>query len=431
MRSLLALLVAFALLAGAAGAQEVLTLQEAAASTVARHPDLQAAESRVAGAEARADAARAAFYPTLDAGIGANHSEASGSSGSGLTVTRAGGNTNYSIGFTGRQTVFDFGRRRSRVRAADETLQASLDDLEDTRQALLLTVSEAYFGVLREAAGVEIQEDNVRNAEELLRQAQGFYEAGTRARIDVTRAESDLANARVLLIQAQNLERRARVALGTAMGLPDAIESPLAVQGLPVPEWDVEEAFQAATGFRPDVLAARDRLEAARARVNLAVAEYRPTIDASGQYRMSDSDFPPEQNSWNLGMDISVPILSYPTLQAAVAEAEAAVSEQEALLASLLLRVRREVADQVLNVRASREAVEAADAGRKAAEDNHALASERYRVGVGSSIEVSEAQRLLVQARSQYAQARVDLELSLARLYRSTGTLDEGVLAAP
>lgn len=406
-----------------------LTLAEAADAAVRLHPDLDAAASRVLQARARADAARAGFYPTLSANVGATHSESSGGRTSGLNVVRSGGATSYVTGVSGRQTVFDFGRRRSRARAADRNLEATQEELEGTLQDLLLEVAVSYFTVLREESSVLIQRDNVRDAEERLRQARGFYEAGTRARVEVTRAEADLAGARLSLIQAENAEMKARVLLGTAMGLPASVEVALARVSLPARVPTMEGAVALAGDFRPDVRASRERLDAAVARVNLAAAEYRPTVDARGSYQVSDTEFPQKQNNWNLGMDISIPLFNEPTLGSALREAEAARAEQDALLESLMLKVRRQVGENLLDVQEARERQEAATVGVRSAEDNFSLASERYRVGVGSPIEVSEAQRLLVAARSQLSQAGFDLEVALARLHRSMGTLTLPLLA--
>lgn len=414
----------------------VLTLPEAAASALRLHPDLDAARSRVRGAEARADGARAAFYPTLSATAGVTHNESGGSRAGSATLIQTGsqaqireegayrGSTSYSMGLSGSQTVFDFGRRRSRARAADRSLQATREDLEGTVQDLLQGVAVAWFGVLREERSVLIQRDNVRDAEERLRQARGFYEAGTRARVEVTRAEADLASARLSLIQAENSERKARVLLGISMGLPDPVEGPLAETVLPSEVPSVDEAMVRAADHRPDLAAAWELLDAARARVNLAAAEYRPSLDARGNYQMADTDFPTRQNNWSLGMSVSFPVFNEPTLGSALQEAEAARDEQEAKLAALVLQVRREVQENLLSVREARERMEAAAVGVRSAEENFALASERYRVGVGSPLEVSEAQRLLVAARSQEAQAGFDLEVALVRFHRSTGILD-------
>ncbi|MBI3927566.1 MAG: TolC family protein [Armatimonadetes bacterium] len=401
----------------------VLTLVEAARQAVSRHPDLAAARGDLEAGEARAIGATAPYYPVVTASAGRDTSRSSSDTTGGLTVIRSGTNDLYSAGFQARQRLLDFGQTRSQVVTAEHRIRALQNELEDTLQQTIFEVVQAYFQVQREAAAIEINLDNVRNAEVQLQQALGFWEAGTRARIEVTRAEADVATARLGLIRAENAEKKARLVLGTAMGLAGSVQDRLAQESLAQPDWDAEEAYALARGRRPDLLAADAQVAAARSAVNEAAAQYRPTIDATGSYFWRDDVFPPEQFSWSVGVDLQVPVFNEPALGAAVGEAEANLAATAARRDALALDVNREVGGELLSLREAQESLQAAAVATRAAEESHFLASERYKVGVGSSIEVSEAQRVLVQARSQELQARFDLQIALARLYRSTGTL--------
>jgi outer membrane protein TolC len=412
----------------------VLTLREAAQKALETHPDLRLASADVESALARALQAQGPFYPTLRSTLSTTWSGQVvpvnlGVGPAFLVDTRTSTDQNYGVSFAARQTLADFGRRHYAARAADLGVQASRADYQTSRQSLLLQVAESYFTVLREARGVEIQQANVRTAEERLRQAEGFYEAGVRARIDVTQAQSDLARARVSLIQAVNAERRARVVLGTLMGLPGAVEQPLADLALADPAWTAEEALQRALKLLPSVAAARARIEAAEASRQSALAEYRPEITAGANWAFND-DRPLgfDKRTWSVTVDVSVPLFVEPTLRAGVAQAQAALERARAQYDSLLLSVRQDVSEGVLKVDEARERLKAAQAAREAAQENFRLASERYRVGVGSQIEVSEAQRQLVEAGSGEVQARFDLQISLARLLFAVGALEPEAL---
>ena len=290
-------------------------------------------------------------------------------------------------------------------------------------QTLLLRVAESYFLVLRTHQDVEINKENVRNAEVQVGRAKGFYEAGTRAKIEVTRAESDLATAQVGLIAAQNSEQKAVTAFLTSLGTPDAGPVGLLEARLLAPSWTRSEAVKRAADTRPDLQAAFARVEAAAARVRNAQAQYYPSLSASYSYAWSEAYFPPSPYNWNVGMSLNIPLFNEPALGAGVQSAEAQRVQAEGNQELLALQVQQQATEAWLNLQESRSRAEAAQVALRSNEENYRLASERYNVGVGSSLEVSDAQRLLIQARSQEVQARFDVQLSIARLYRQVGNL--------
>lgn len=405
-----------------------LTLSQAALVAMRNHPELKVSDAQIQAAAARVDLATAPWYPTITGRSSFNYSEAQSAAAGGQQVIRVGFTRNYSMGMTLNQQLFDFGRTRNNVNAAASTLAAVEEDRNGVYQDLMLRVAEAYYQVLREQQSVAINSDVVRNAEIQLLRARGFYEAGTRARIEVTRAEADLATARVSLIQAQNAENRARVLLGTAMGVAQPAVADLVETNLADPDWSTERSLAYAALNRPDVAALRYRTDASNSQLKLARVQYFPTIGTSYNYAWADDIFIPQPYNWSVGVTMSMPILNEPTLSSQVAVAEAALKENQSRQEVLALQVRREVSDAWLNLHAARQGALAAQVARAAAEENYRLAAERYQVGVGSSIEVSDAQRQLVQARSQEVQARFDTQLALARLYRATGTMGIDVM---
>ncbi|MEW6279672.1 MAG: TolC family protein [Candidatus Eremiobacterota bacterium] len=421
------ILLALCLVLLPAAAEPPLTLGEAARSALERHPDLRVAQADVVLSEVRRDRAGAPYYPSLSGTVGVSHSESVGNSG-GVNITRVGDFETYGVGFQARYTVADFGRRSNASKAAEEGVVAAQDDYLNTRQELLLTVVDAFFNVLREQESVEIQTENVANARARLEQAQAFVEVGVRAKIEVTRAQTDLAQAELGLIQARNAELRARTNLAAAMGVGEPVTAPLSDSRLNDPQWEVETAYARALKTRPDVLAILARVESARASVRAAEADYNPSLAASASYNLRDQMFFPIARSWNVGLDLTFPIFNEPTLWAAVAEAEGQLVRLQAQQDALLLEVRRQVTEAVLNLQESRERLKASVVASASARENFRLASERYQVGVGSALEVSDAQRVLVEAESQEAQARLDLERAIARVYRNTGTLEPDLL---
>ena len=119
---------------------------------------------------------------------GQTSSGASGQTSSGTSGTSSSATDTYTSQANLNLTLYNFGKREGTVQAARETVDATREDFSTTTQDIVLSVKQAYYTYLGTQALVRVRQDTVRNRELLVRQAQGFYEVGTRARIDVARA---------------------------------------------------------------------------------------------------------------------------------------------------------------------------------------------------------------------------------------------------
>lgn len=402
---------------------ERLSLKSALRRALTQHPDLVQALANIEADEFGVTISTSSYYPKFDFSASAGQSGSEGQPG-GTNVVRTGLQRSYGLGIRLSQQLLDFGRTRLRVKIQELELASTRLAYIQLRQAVINDVVQAYFNLLRQAQAIEVGLENVRNAELLLEQAQGFLEAGTRAKIEVIRAEADLATARYDLVRAQGAYGRALAALASALGedeLPRELPEPVA---LPIPDWDVDQVRALARRGRPELLIAGLRVAQAEARVGAARAEYYPTISANAGYNWSDTIFPPVNTSYNVGISLSVPILNEPELSATVNQAIANLKAATASLESSELQVVQGATEALYTLREAQGSAESAGEGLRAAEETFRLASERYRVGVGTSLEVSQAQKDLVQARSVELQARYDVQTAIGNLLQMTGQLD-------
>lgn len=404
-----------------------LSLEEALRRALSNHPDLKIAMANIESQEFGVTASTSPRYPRFSASASAGQSGSSGQLG-GLDVIRTGIQRSYGFGISLSQQLLDFGRTHYQIKIAELELASSRLAYLQIRQTVINNVVQAYFNLLREAQGIEVALANVANAELLVEQARGFLEAGTRAKIELIRAEAGLANSKLLLMQSQGGYGRALASLATALGesqLPQEMPEPFS---LTLPEWDVDQVRSLARRQRPDLITQSLRVAQADARIRAARAEYYPTISLGAGYNWSDNVFPPVNTSYNVGLNLSVPLINEPALSSAVGMAEANLKAAKANLESVELSVVEEATSALYTLREAVGSSEAATEGLRFAEENFRLSSERYRVGVGDSLEVSEAQRLLVEARSLELQARYNVQTAIGNLLRATGQLDGAVL---
>ncbi len=395
-------------------ASPVLTLEDALARARA-HPLTAESQAQLAQASARTREAFAGFLPA--GSVNATASRATGN------LTRAAESeatsSFYSANVNVQVPIWDFGRTLGHVRAARASTSAAEADLSVTRQDVATQVRVAYFGALAAEALVKVADDTIAQMLKHLEFAKASFEVGRRTRFDVTRAEVDLSNARITKIQADNGVATTRAALSAAIGEPvgDArLEvRPQAEAPDPRPEEAVERALRA----RPELTALDLRLRAADASLASARSAWFPVLAAAGQYGWAGEA--PLVHNWQVAMTLSWPFLNGGADAARVAEQRGAVEQTQAAHAAEVLQVRADVeqaAFAVIEAHARRDASQVLVAQ---AQENLELAEGRYQAGVGSIVELTDAQAALTSARAQQVRAGYDLATARARLTRAIG----------
>jgi outer membrane protein len=409
-------------------ASGLLTLDEAINLALTHQPTLLAAHGNAASQEALVGEARAPLLPQLSVTSGytqqTNNSfprpQFQGSSSSSTTESNR-STGNYSNALSLQQLIFDFGKTGNQLRAARENLNASRFDIDTTRQTIVLNVKVAYFGLLAARHLLEVQEETVRQSKEHLDQTQGFYQAGTRTRFDVTNAEVTLTNARLDLIKAKNAVRVGEVTLANAMGVPDqtvgALEELLEFQKMDIKE---DQAVNEAIAHRPDLKSVEAQRRSAEASVRSAQRGYFPVLSGNADYTYRGQNFPLTWN-WDVGATLSVPIFSGLLTQSQVAQARADAIVADANVEALRQTVLLEVRQAYSNLIDAEERVKTAEVVVEQAQENLDLANGRFQAGVGTSVEQTDAQVQLTNAKTDRLQALFDYRVAAAALERAMG----------
>jgi outer membrane protein len=410
----------------AASAGRVLTLEGALAIARA-HPRVAQATAAAAQASARTRQAFAGFLPT--GAVSATYGKTSASGGAGTIVLTPGGTTAlsgsgvddlYAATANVQAPIWDFGRTLESVRAARASEDASRSDLTAARDEQDFQVAQAYYAALASDALVSVADDTIVQMNRHLAFAQGSFEVGSRTRFDVTRAEVDLANARIQKIQADNGRASSRAALAAAIGedLGDArIEEPAAREE---PDPDPREVVARALRGRPELAALDRRVAAADAAAVAARDAWYPTLGASGQLGWRGSDFPLSR-TWQVLGTLTWPFLNGGADVARAAEASAVVDAAHAARDAEVLQVKLDAEQAALAAIEARARRDVSKVLVTQATENLELAEGRYQAGVGSIIELVDAQAALTSARAQRVRGGYDLSTARARLARTVG----------
>jgi outer membrane protein TolC len=412
----------------------ILTLDEAIRIALDNQPRIRAAQERVKAQQAVVGQAKSAYYPSITF----NNTYRS-SLVSGTTSTSQDAFDFFSSVSNINWTIYDFGRREGIVREAKDTVDSRRFAERTSVDDVILDVMRLYYTSLAVKALVRVREDTLKDRELLVRQARGFFEVGTRPKIDVVRAESGLFAAKADLIAAQNGVKIAWAELRNAVGVEDfpvrpqaedaLLEKPLTLLAKELdiikPEMTLEKAQETAFDSRPELKDFAAQVRAQDAVIAVARAGHLPDISFFGQYGRRNTsrsgDTFPLQEIWQAGITIEIPIFSGFETTYEIEEALRDYKEIKAREEETRQQIALEVERSYLNVIAATERTKATEAEVKAGTENLDLANGRYRVGVGSIIEITEAQVINTEAQTNLIQSLLDHTIAEADLARAIG----------
>jgi TolC family type I secretion outer membrane protein len=392
---------------------ENLSLQKCVEIALERQPAIRAAANSRVAAESRVGEAKAGYYPQINlSGVYTQARPMPASPG----FPRYQSYQQYSANATLSQTIFDFGKTPALVDAQKYGAEAAGYDEENARNSIVYGVNVAYYSYLQSRRNVAVGRETVSQFKNHLDVARSSFEVGTRPRYDVTKAEVDLSNAKLALIHAENYQRLAKLNLDNAMGVSadyDIVDD-LSFQKVGI---SAEDAVIKAIQNRPDLRALEARTNAAEESVEAAKSGYYPSLSGSAQYSVGDS----LPDGWNVGLTLTVPFFSGFSTVYTVRESRANREVLSSNAEQLRLSVYNDVQQAYLSMMEAEEKIPSAELSVKLARENMEIAEGRYKEGVGTPIEVTDAQVTFSNARTAQIQSLVDYKLSRAALEKAIG----------
>lgn len=407
-----------------AHAADSLTLAQAEAIAVKNHPQVAAALLNALAANQVTVEARAPYYPNLFASITAagapdNTRLAAGQINNPIIYNRLGS------GFTVSQLITDFGRTSNLVAQSSFRAEAENDNAAATRAQVLLQVNQAYFAALRTKAVLTVADQTVAARQLVVDQVTALAASKLKSGLDVSFANVNLAEAKLLLASAQNEMEAAFADLSAALGYPDHHTFHLAEEPLP-PALDPDANALTAEALRerPELAAYRAQQQAALKFVAAERALAYPSIGVVASAGAIPGHEDTLRGSYGaLGLNVNIPIFNGHLFSARRAEADYRARAAEQNVKDLENRIARDVQVAWLNAgtayqRLGLTAELLAQAGK--ALD---LADARYHIGLGSIVELSQAQLAKTSAEIAATSARYDYQLQRAVLAYQAGEI--------
>ncbi len=404
-----------------------LNLEQCLAIALKYHPTLLVSLATVEASKARIEQALANYYPQVNFNTAYSNSTYN-SFGAGPFLVGKTHNWTfydfYTVGPTLTQMIYDFGRTPNTVKITRENTKASEQDFITTKQTVVLNVKQAYFGLIQSHRLLKVAEDTVRQIQEHLNQAKAFFRAGTVPEIDVAQAEVDLANAELAQIRARNGLQVAQVTLNNAMGLRQDLSFPIEdTLEFKKSEITLQEILQAAYQQRPEILQLKARQLSQEATVKVAQASYYPLLSGNAGYLYRGIH--PNDLYWDMtvGATLTIPIFSGFSSPNQVAEARATLKNLQAQEETTRQNIRLEAEQAYLSLKEAEESVRVSEKALAQAERKYGLATGRYRVGVGSPLEVTDAEVSLANARVNSIQSLAGYKIAEARIEKAMGSV--------
>jgi outer membrane protein len=406
-------------------APEKLTLKQAEQVALTNHPQIQIATNRATYAQEEVRQTRSAYYPVAVGNLTAVDSQENSRITAG-EINSPHVFTKYGNGFAVNQLLTDFGRTQELVKSSSLHAQAQQERVVTSRQDVLLGVDRAYFGVLRSQALLRVAEETVKErrfvTDQVITEAKNQLKSG----LDVSFAQVNLSQAQLLLIQTQNDLEASYADLSVALGYPEPRTFQLAEEALPgQPPSDWPALIAEALRERPELISQRLEVNSAQSYATAERDLWFPTVSAVGVAGLT-----PVQGTGldsaryaAAGVNVNIPIFNGHLFDALRGQAQAETRAQQQYLRDLTDSITRDVRRAWLDAQSAYQDLSVTEQLLDEAQKALSLAQARYKLGLSSIVELTQAQLNETSAEISEASAKYDYQTQMSVLNYQIGAL--------
>ncbi|MDR3706993.1 MAG: TolC family protein [Capsulimonadaceae bacterium] len=441
---------------GGAAGPVTLSLPEAIAMALNSSSALQIANRALQRDASRIQVAKDAGGPRAGASIQATHFDTA-------TVIEFGGQhilvvpqDNVEYGFNASLPIDITGQIKAQTDVA--RLQALSDRFgrDAVFNSLVFSTQSAYFGLLRAQHQVQVAEASLANAQAQQKIASQQYQAGTGQRLDLLRANTQVANAQQVLLQVNNSFSLARINLNDAVGRPlnaptTVLDVPGVTKGVsthgisagsasspaaaPAPAYfnaplsdinsiDISASIKTAVDARPELRQDLTNIQAARKSIKLARADLEPTLTltAGGEAYNMVSFANPRETVREVGAVINIPLFDSGIAHDRIRDANDTVEIARTTYEAHKTDVAKQVRQAYLSLQNAAQQIDSANIALQQASAARDLAQTRFEGGVGLYLEVTDAQAALTAAETSQVNAVYDYLVARAQFEVVLGT---------
>ena len=441
MKAVIRLAVMFALLVACGAAQEqpgaptgnstatsenekLLTIREAEAIGVRNNPQITIGKLRALQAREFVREARSALMPNVNLSVtsvaaNAGSRLAAGYLTNSILYSRTAGGVSVS------QLVTDFGRTTNLVSSSQFQAKAEDQNAIATQQDIILAVDEAFYNTLETHALLQVAEDTVKTRQTLVDQVQALTDAKLRSDLDLSFSKVDLARAKLLLLESNNNYEASVSTLSAILGYPDrqnfrTVDPEQQASAPPV--LDATQLIQKAMQQRPEIQAMQNEVIAAEKFGRSEHDLWWPTANAIGvvgQAPVRNDQIP----SWYgaMGVNINIPVFNGFLFNARAKSADLETEMKRKKLQDLEDNLARDVRNSWLDTQKAYARLSVTQQLLEQANLALELAQARYKLGLSSIVEFSQAELQKTDADLQDTDARYQYRVTQIMLAYQMG----------
>ncbi|MGP8140484.1 MAG: TolC family protein [Terriglobales bacterium] len=402
----------------------LLSLKDAQALALKNNPQISVARLTALASQQVTREVRSNLWPTATVDLTAVDSDP----GTRITAGALNNPTVYqraAAGATVSQLLTDFGRTKNLISSASLAAKAENQNAVATKEQVLLAVDQTFYNALQTQAVLTVAQRTVADRQTVADQVGALYKNKLKSELDFSFANVNLAQAKLLLLDAQNNQNAALASLSAVLGFSNLQNLQLAEDTATIapPQGNVDDLIATAFAMRPEILSLEFQSESAKKFHTAERDLFFPDIQAMGAV----GDTPvrnPIISSWYgaVGVNVEIPVFNGFLYSARAHEAALKAQAAEDRLRDLRDQISRDVRTSWLNATTAYDRLAVTQQLVEQANLALDLAQARYKLGLGSIVELSQAQLQQTQAQITNAQAGYDCRLALAVLqYQTTG----------
>ncbi len=406
------------------GTQTTLSLKQAEALALKNNPQISVARLTALASEQVTREVRSSLWPTATANLtGVDSKENSritaGALNNPIIYERA------AAGVLVSQLITDFGRTTNLAASANLAAKAENQNAIATKEQILLAVDQAFYGALQAHAVLAVAQQTVTSRQTVADQVEALFKNKLKSQLDYSFANVNLSQAKLLLLDAENNENAALATLSMVLGYSKTQDFQLLEDTATIspPPGNVDDLIAQAFAMRPEILALDFQYQSAQKFHTAERDLFFPDIRAVGAVGDTPVRNPVLSNWYGaVGVNVEIPLFNGFLYSARSRESSLRAQAAQDRLLDLRNRISRDVRTSWLNANTAYERLSVTQQLLDQANLGLDLAGTRYKLGLSSIVELSQAQLQQTQAQISNAEAGYDYRLALAILrYQTTG----------
>lgn len=371
-----------------------LTIQDAEATGLKNNPQITVGKLQALEAREFVREVKSVLMPQVNLNLTGVGSDPGGRLSAGyLTNGRIFPRASGGVAVT--QLITDFGRTMNLLSSSKYQEKAADENAVATVQQIVLAVDQSFYNTLETKALLSVAEDTVKTRQLFADQIQALTDAKLKSDVDLAFAKVDLARAKLLLLDAQNNYEASLSTLSAILGYPDRQDFVPVEPSVPLtpPAQDAAPLIQQALDQRPEVQSLRNEVLAAQKFSRAEHDLWWPTVTAMGVVGGAPVR-DPNITSWygGAGVNVNIPVFNGFLFNARAKSADLAAQAQEKKLKDLQDNLARDVRNSWLDTYNAYERLSVTQQLREQAVLALDLAQARYKLGLGTIVEFSQAE---------------------------------------